>query len=207
MYHFWVFGMTRPVIEFQSSGQLANTLPTRKMGRLKREPSSHPRQHIHNHVVLLERISLTLPCHPSLSSIASGWSYRPHPVSAHSCGGKVLAGYPIHARPCAGIQKRTSLMSSSLLLHQCLACLVCRTGMVLVMGGRWRNSCSFVGCFLQDLFIKAYRILVQLLSTFFFLRLVSVHVVHPYSSMDMTVTSKKYIYIYIYIMTAIYLSI
>ena len=34
----------------------------------------------HHHVVQLARISLTLSCHPSLSSIAPGWSSRLHSV-------------------------------------------------------------------------------------------------------------------------------
>ena len=33
-YHFWVFGMTRPGIEPQFVGPLANTLPTRPMERI-----------------------------------------------------------------------------------------------------------------------------------------------------------------------------
>ena len=36
----------------------------------------------------------------------------------------VRAGRPAFARPCLGIHKSTSLMSSSLLLQQCPACLV-----------------------------------------------------------------------------------
>ena len=43
-------------------------------------------------------------------------------------------------------------MSSSLLLQQCPACLVCLTWIVFVMGGRWPYSCCFVGCCPQDLF-------------------------------------------------------
>ena len=43
-------------------------------------------------------------------------------------------------------------MSSSLLLQQCPACLVCLILIVLVMGSRWPYSCCFVGCCLQDLF-------------------------------------------------------
>ena len=39
----------------------------------------------------------------------------------------VRAGRPAFARPCVGVHKSTSLMSSSLLLQQCPACLVCLT--------------------------------------------------------------------------------
>ena len=54
-------------------------------------------------------------------------------------------------------------MSSSLLLQQCPACLVRLTLIVFMMGGRWPYSSCFV----------------------------SVHVVHPYSSIDTTAVWKK----------------
>ena len=82
-------------------------------------------------------------------------------------------------------------MSSSLFLQQCPACLARLTLIVFVMGGRWRYSCCFVGCCLRDLFNIARSILVLLTSSFFSIRLVSVHVVHPYSSIDTTVAWKK----------------
>ena len=43
----------------------------------------------------------------------------------------------------------------------------------------------------QDIFSIVRRILVQLPPSFFSVRLVSVQVVHPYSSMDTTVAWKK----------------
>ena len=85
----------------------------------------------------------------------------------------------------------TSLMSSSLLLQQCPTCLVRLTLIVSVMGGRWPYSGCFVGCCLQDFFIIARSILVSLLSSFFSIRLVSVHVVHPYGSINTTAAWKK----------------
>ena len=85
-------------------------------------------------------------------------------------------------------------MSSSLLLHECPACLVRLTFIVLVMEGRWPYSC-FVGCCLQDLLNFACSILVQLPSSFFSIRLVSVGVVNPYSCIDINVNlnSPRYI--------------
>ena len=80
--------------------------------------------HHHHHVVLLARISLTLSRHFSLSFIASGWSSGLHPVSSHNCCMYVRAGRPAFAWPYAGVYRSTSLMSSSLLLQQCPACLV-----------------------------------------------------------------------------------
>ena len=74
-------------------------------------------------IALVARISLTLSRHSSLSFIALGRSSGQHPVSSHSCWMYVRAGRPAFARPCVGIHKSTSLMSSSLLLQQCPACL------------------------------------------------------------------------------------
>ena len=93
--------------------------------------------HHHHHVVLVARISLTLSRHFSLSFIASGRSSGLHTVSSHSCWMYVRAGRPAFDRPCVGVYKSTSLMSSSLLLQQCLACLVRLTWIVFVIGGRW----------------------------------------------------------------------
>ena len=64
------------------------------------------------------RTSLTLSCHPSLSSIASGRSSGQHPVSALSCCMLVRVGRLAFARPCEGVHRSTALMSSSLLLQQ-----------------------------------------------------------------------------------------
>ena len=72
----------------------------------------------------------------------------------------VRAGRPAFARPCVGIHKSTSLMSSSLLLQQCPACLVLLTWIVFVIGGRWPYSWCLVGCCCQDLFRIARSILV-----------------------------------------------
>ena len=130
------------------------------------------------------RMSLTLSHHPSLSSIASGRYSGQHPVQAQSCYIQVLAGRPVFACPCEGVHRSKSLMNSSLLLQQCPICLVRLTWIVFMMAGKWPHSCCFVWCCLQDLFNIARSILVQLPSSFFSIRLVSVYVVH-------------YIYIYI----------
>ena len=83
------------------------------------------------------RISLTLSRHFSLPFIASGRSSGLHPVSSQSCCMYVRAGRPAFPRPKVGVHRSTSLMSSSVLLQQCLACLVSLTWIVFVMGGRW----------------------------------------------------------------------
>ena len=114
----------------------------------------------HHHIVLAARISLTLSRHSSLSFIALGRSSGQQPVSSHSCWMYVRAGRPAFARPCVGIHKSTSLMSSSLLLQQCPACLVRLTWIVFVIGGRWPYSWCLLGCCCQDLFRIARSILV-----------------------------------------------
>ena len=145
--------------------------------------------------MLLARISLTLSRHFSLSFIASGRSSGLHPVSSHSCCMYVRAGRPAFARPYVGVHRSTSLMSSSLLLSQCPACLVRLTWIVFVMGGRWPYSWCFVGCCRQDLFNIARSILLKLPSSFFSSRLVSVQVVHLYSSINTTAAWKKLCFI------------
>ena len=64
------------------------------------------------------------------------------------------------ARPYVGVHRSTSLMSSSLLLQQCPACLVRLAWIVFVMGDRWPYSWCLVGCCRQDLFNIARNILV-----------------------------------------------
>ena len=113
----------------------------------------------HHHVVLLAGISLTLSRHFFLSFIASGRSSGLHPVSSHSCWMYVRAGRPAFSRPYVGVYRSTSLMSSSLLLQQCHACLVRLTWIVFVMGGRWPYIWCLVGRCRQDLFNIAHSIL------------------------------------------------
>ena len=108
--------------------------------------------HHHHHPA---RISLTLSRHFSLSFIVSGRSSGLHPVSSHSCCMYVRAGRPTLAHPYVGVHRSTSLMSSSLLLQQCPACLVRQTCIVFVMGGKCPYSWSLVGCCRQDLFNTA----------------------------------------------------
>ena len=116
--------------------------------------------HHHHHIVLAARISLTLFRHSSLSFIALGRSSGQQPVSSHSCWMYVRAGRPAFALPCVGIHKSTYLMSSSLLLQQCPACLVRLTWIVFVIGGRCPYSWCLVGCCRQDLLRIARSILV-----------------------------------------------
>ena len=106
---------------------------------------------------------LVSPCsesHFPLSFIASGRSSELHPVFSHSCCMYVRAGRPAFAWPYAGVHWSTSLMSSSMLLQQCPACLVRLACIVFVMGGRWPYTWCLVGCCCRDLFNIARNILV-----------------------------------------------
>ena len=89
----------------------------------------------------LARISLTLSCHFPLALIASGRSLGLHPLSSQSCSVCVLAGHPALDRPYVGVHRSTSLMSSSLLLHKCPACLVRLTSRMLraILNKTWRK--------------------------------------------------------------------
>ena len=100
------------------------------------------------------------PSLATLSFIASDRCSGLHPVSSQSCCMYVRAGRLAFARPYVGVHRSTSLMSSSLLLQQCPACLVCLTWIVFVIEGRWPYSWCFFGCCLQDLFNIARNILV-----------------------------------------------
>ena len=101
--------------------RVKNILPFEK---IVYRPEPVKSYHHHHHVVLVARISLTLSRHFSLSFIASGRSSRLHPVSSDSCWMYVCAGRPAFARPYVGVHKSITLMSSSLFLQQCPACLV-----------------------------------------------------------------------------------
>ena len=116
--------------------------------------------HHPHHVAPSAQISLTLSCHPSQLSIASGRFSGVHPVSAQSCSMLGRAGHPAFAHPSEGVHGSTSLMSSSLLLQLCPACLVHLTLIVFMMGGKWPYSCCFIGCCLQDFFNIACNILL-----------------------------------------------
>ena len=95
--------------------------------------------HHHHHVVPLTRMSLTLS-RQFFAIVHHLRSLGLHPVSSHSSYMYVRAGRPAFARPYVGAYSCTSLMSKSLLLQQCPACLVRLTWIVFVMGGRWLYS-------------------------------------------------------------------
>ena len=142
--------------------------------------------HHHHQVALLAQISLTLSLYLSLSFIAQSRSSKLHPMSAQSCCRSVLLTLTC---PYEGVHRRTSLMSSSLLLQQCPICPIYHIWIVLEMGGKWPYNCCFVGCCFQ--FSIVCSILVQFPFSFFTICFVSIHVVHQYSSIDTIAAWKK----------------
>ena len=74
----------------------------------------------------------------------------------------------------------------ALLRQQCPACLVRLIWVILAMGGRWPYSHCFLRCCFPDLFNIDRSILMQFPSI-----LVSVHVVHPYSTIEKTTGERK----------------
>ena len=101
--------------------------------------------------MLLAWISLTLS---HCSSLSSDYCVRTEQLY-------------ISCRPCEGVHRRRSLMSSSSLLQQCPVCLVHLIWMVLTIGGKWPCSCCFAEYCFQNLFNIALSNLVQLPSSFF----------------------------------------
>ena len=105
----------------------------------------------------------------------------------------VFSGRPTLPRLCAGVHKRTSLMSWFFFLKLCPTCIV-RTWMVFEMRSKWLYSYCSVKCFTQDLFKRPHSDIEYFPSSYFFMRFVGVHVVHPYNSID-TVTAWKKFYL------------
>ena len=137
------------------------------------------------------RISPTLSRHFSPSFIASGRSSGATSRNPHIAAVLyVLPGRPAFARPYVGVHWSTSLMSSSLLLQQCLVRL---TWIVFVMGGRW------AGCRIGALWgVAAWTYSILLAKFLSNCRLASSPAVllasksvHPYSSIDTTAAWKK----------------
>ena len=118
----------------------------KKSGNLFNDPRIY--HHHHHHVVLLARISLTLSRHFSLSFIASSRSSGLHPISSHSCWMYVHAGCRAFVQPYVGVHMSTSLMSSSLPLQQCPACLVRLTWIVFMIGSKWPYSYIYIWNFI-----------------------------------------------------------
>ena len=116
------------------------------------DSGNYHHHHHHHHVVPSAQISLTFSHNFSLSFIDSGRSSGLRPVSSQSCCMYVRAGRLAFARPYEGVHWSISLMSLSLFLPQCAACLVHLTWIVFVMGGWWPYSWCFVGCCLKDMF-------------------------------------------------------
>ena len=139
----------------------------------------------HHHVAPPAQISLTLSCHPFLSSITLGRSSK-----ATSCISTELLyiGSSWSSGLCLsmwkGPQEYEFVLTSPAVSHM--------SWIVFMIVGRWANSKYFVGCCLQacSILLTAF-----LCNSFFSIHLVSVHEVHPYSSIDTTAAWKKLCFI------------
>ena len=103
----------------------------------------------------------------------------------------VLTGRPAFACRCEGGHRSISLMSSSLFLLQCLAYLVRLTWKVFVMGVRWLYSCFFCEMLPTGLVQFCLHHSCVIACKLFSIGLVTVHEVHPYSSIRTTAAWKK----------------
>ena len=130
------------------------------------------------------RISLTLSRNASLSSFASGRSSGITPVSAKSCCCRFeqVVLHLLFAQPCEGVHKSTSLMSLSLLLQLCPAF------SWWVVSGHITSLCGVLPPGLVQYFSQHSCVVTAI---FFSICLVSVHVMHPYSSINTTAAWKK----------------
>ena len=147
-----------------SKGTLQRSLSNKKRNKTKKKA-------LRNCFLEMMMIIIIMSCHqngypwPSLATSP----YRSSPLA----GFQGCIPYPHIAAVCMfelvillllghiwGVHRSTSLMSSSLLLQQCPACLVRLTWIVFVMGGKWPYSWCLVGCCRQDLFNIAHNILV-----------------------------------------------
>ena len=136
--------------------------------------NTYTRKYHHHHVTLLAWIFLTFSHHSSLSSIAPGRSPGLYSISVQTCCMQVLAGQPAFDRQCEGVHRSLSLMSLSLFPQQCSACPIRWIVWIVSAGGWWPYSCFLWG--VASLLDIARCILVQLPSSFFSIRFVSIHI-------------------------------
>ena len=111
----------------------------------------------------------------------------------------VRAGRPAFARPCVGVHKITSLMSSSLLLQQCPACLARLTWIVFVIGGRWTYSWCLVGCCRQDLSPTIYIYIYIYLLLSIYLNILHSNSRNIYICIYIYIYQTPYFFFYLYI--------
>ena len=127
------------------------------------------------------------------------------------------AGRPAFARPYVGVHRNTSLMSSSLLLQQCFACLVRLTWIVFEMGGRWPYSWCLVGCYLRTFSILLATFLCNCRLTYIYIYIslcvlevwLLLYILFPglYNKTHFSYYIMRHLYLYIYIYIYIYICI
>ena len=121
--------------------------------------------------------------------IKSRWQYRFlwfHPSFSAVTRHYILCPQRVDVSYCWSVNSDASMfgaiMSCSLFLQQSPACLVRLTLMVFEMGGKWSNCCCFVECCFGDFFKRSRSTLLSFHSSFSSWIFVSIHKVHPYSS-------------------------
>ena len=126
---------------------MESTLPSWPMSRFKLIEFERINNHPHHHYQVTQpaRISLTLFL-PTIIPIVH-WSRQV--IQATFCIGKellyIVSRWSSNLCPYEVVHRSMSLMTSSLLLQLCPACLVHLNLIVFVMDGMWPYSCCFVG--------------------------------------------------------------
>ena len=140
------------------------------------------RYQIH-HVMPIARVYLTLSRQSSLSFIAFGKFSRRHPVSLPSC---CSISSSRSSNTCLFLWRgrRENVIYEFAPTSPAESRMYCSSDLNGFRDG-WLYSCSFVECCFQDFFNMYCRVIVRLPSTFSPIPLVSIHVVPPYSGMDM----------------------
>ena len=136
-----------------------------------------------------------------LSSLIPDNSFRLHPVCAQSWYMLI----PVVARPCLGVNKRTSFLSSSLPYQECPACF----SVIFEWSVRWNLSgrtVALLSCLGYMIFFETpHSILVEFSSNFWELSInleareinSSFHMMHYCWFLGLKLFSFQYIYIYI----------
>ena len=143
------------------------------------------------------------PYHSSPPAGLQGYILCPHIVAV--C--KFVLVVPLLHSPCVGVHRSTSLMSSSLLLQQCSACLVRRTCIVFRNGGG-QVSVELESRGVLYIYIHLSIYLYRYLSTYIYILYLSIYLsIYIYIYICIYISISIFIYIYLSIYLHIYLSI
>ena len=127
----------------------------------------------------------TPPYHPLLLAGLQG--YNPYQHRAAICTIELVI-LPLlgHVKGSTGVITYELVPTSP-----AVSCMSGSSDLVFVMGGKWPYSCCFVCAASSTCSVLLATFLCSCYQAFFSIHLVSVHVVHPYSSIDTTAAWKK----------------